>query len=351
MDLAEQFENSLRTVEAVPEQSPKASDGPLPETIVNLPNLSSRDALSIRQIIKNYCPFGWKVVVDLPFVPDTNKAMFLLRCSPFSPPLQPLNEGWIATRNVLSPLLHDPFSSADVGDEPINTYGQCPKGVSIVQYQEPPLISILTAFHRYWSGTINFHVRVVGSFISQGYVVSTKLRQLFVPIGKYNEYQDTPLITKPDLSFNYAMQNSYIRTDLTMFRHHEITVPYERQIKVDMQEWGRRVYGAYPDDKKPPGYSPLVEALDDFIAFYPPSPLVSPNTGAQIEFIVEIAAGDDFSLEQPLPLCDTMFMPNSRLITNRDSPTAVRKPNYDIPFIRPNPKLVSDGFSTITKTT
>jgi hypothetical protein len=347
MNNTEQMENSLRTIEIVPEQSPKPTEGLLPETVINLPNLSARDAMSMRSLIQNFCPTGWKVVVNLPFVPNPSRALFLIRCTPFSPPLQPQSrEDWIAIRNNLSPILFDPLHTGF--NDTANSYAEIPAGISITQYQEPNLLSLMTAAHRYWSGTINYHIRVVGDFIMNGYIYATKHRQLMIPTGRYNEYQYTPYIPKLDVSTNSAMQNSYIRSDLSMFRHMEITVPYERAIKTDMFEWSvNRVLAAVQSDL--PAEYFTNEALDDFIGIYAESPLTSSGTGKQIEFIIETSAGPDFDLKQPLPLNSALFRPNSYLVGPNGKPTNAVYENYNIPFVRPDTTISSNGINAIAK--
>jgi hypothetical protein len=350
MSTSEQMQNSLRTIEAVPEQSPKATEGLLPETVVNLPNLSARDSLSMRLLIENFCPTGWKVVVNLPFVPIIGRALFLLRCTPFSPPLQPHDrDTWIAIRNNLSPVLFDPLHQDPAGsyDYVPNSFSRVPEGIFITQYSEPNLFSIMCAAHRYWSGTINYHIRVVGDFIMNGYIAVTKHRQVMVPCGRYDEYQYGPFIPKTDMSENSAFQNSYIRTDLSMFRHMEVSVPYERTVKTDMFEWARtRVESASTPEV--PDTPSLPEAFDDFLAFYAKSPLTSSGTGKQIEFIIETSAGPDFRFEQPLPLNPAIFRPNGYLIGANGEVTDKVFPNYKIPFVRPDHSVNSDGLSTIT---
>lgn len=346
MNNMSQMQNSLRTIEAVPEQSPKPTEGSLPETIVNLPNLGSRDALSMRKIISNFCPTGWKVVVDLPYVPSISRALFLIRCTPFSPPLLPPTGNWIQQRNNLCPVIFDPLVPAEgFADDNTYTYGPIPEGISITQYQEPNLFSLMTAAHRYWSGTINYHIRVIGDFIMTGYVAATKVRQPIVPVGIYNDYADTPYVQRRDLSNNSSFQNSYMRTDLSMFRHMDITCPYERQIKTDMWVWSQKAN--FSKDLPYETEHINVDAFDDYIAIYAESPLASSSTGKQVEFIIETAAGPDFELTQPLPLSHSLFMANSRVLYPDGKITPAVEPFYELPYIRPNPRLSSNGISQV----
>jgi len=339
-------QSTMKTIEEVPEESIQAEL--MQDTVVNLPNLSQRDALSLRNFINKFTPMGWKVVVDLPFLPNSNSALFAVVNTPISPPLQPLDEeNWILIKNGLRNVLFDPVDG--IPEAPAGQYvgiAQIPPGISITQYQEPNWLSLLSSNHRYWEGGINYQIRVVSNFITQGYITYTKLRNVPRTYGIYDQYRYAPILHKRDWSALAGQQNSYARTDLSMFRHAEITSPWEYSIPYDQQINGfLKTIG-----QKDLNSITEFQSFDDLIMVYPGSPITSGEAGTQIEFILENCAAPDFNLYEPYPLMANLFMPNSRLVDAAGNPTANVKENFVIPDVMPNSKLFSNGVNEILLT-
>lgn len=334
---------TMKAAETVPETSISGQN--FSETVTNLPNLDSRDALSIRSLISKMMPTGFKVVVDLNFIPDLNHCLFFINHTPFYPPLAPLyKSNWLAIKNAFRPVWFDPSASSIIS----NGAGAIPAGISIVQYQEPNLLSLVSANHRFWMGSINYHIRVVCNFITTGYIVFTKLRNVPRSYGQYNQYAVAPVVQKRDTNILAGQQNSYGRTDLSMFRHMEITCPHERQVPVDMDTYlFERMKATMGKDTDNVTFS----QNDDVMAFYADSPLTSLGSGGQIEFIIENCAGPDFQLYTPFPLMQNSFLPTYRLVGFDNQPTAYCQreyPNFVVPDVMPNPAIISDGIGSLT---
>lgn len=333
--------STMKNVEEIPEQG-LTGDAPL-ETIQNLPNLSSRDAMSLRNFITNFTPTGFKVVVNLPYVPNAINSLFGIVHTPFYPPIVPKYDNlWLAIKNAFRPILFDPVPD---GAGPTDvSYGLCPAGISIVQYQDPNMLSLLSSCHRFWSGTINYQIRVVCNFITTGYIQLTKLRNIVVPMSHYNQYAVAPIIKSGNMGMLQAMQNSYIRADLSMFRHMEFSCPYERPIPVDMDLYTKEridtVLASNTD-------SQVYTYSDDIIMVYAGTPLTAVAEGAQIEFIIENCAGPDFQLFTPLIPFTNTFIPISKL---EDGIPGGTSPYRGLPFpdVMPNADLISDGIKVLT---
>lgn len=341
-------ENSIKAATTVPDSG--LSGDSMPETIINLPNLSSRDALSIRKLISQFMPTGWKVRVNLPFIPSTQNALFGLKHTPFSPPLAPFDTtSWIAIKNAFRPVVFDPLALPTA----INNLGGCgeiPSGISIVQYQEPNLLSLMAAAHRFHMGSINFHIRVVCNFTTNGSIKATKTRNLPMSFGKYNQYKVCPIIQKRDFSMQQSLQNGYTRSDPSMFRHLTITSPWERQVPVDMVvDCQAKLDATRQVDIDPNNV--VLPQNDDFIWVFADSPLTTLAEGGQIEFIIENCAGPDFELFTPFPLLPNFLTPNARMINfngqMQQPVTDTYYKNLVIPDVMPNPELISDGINQI----
>lgn len=351
----------LKAIDLVPEVAAVGS-----EIVSEAPNIKdvpiSRDNELFTHWIRKFMPTGYEVVVDLPYLPDSRCAMFLIKCSPMIMPLVPADpDWWVAQKNYEQFVRHDVFSNVPGTTD--YAVADIPPGIFINQITDPPPIAMLAANHRFWQGKINFHIRVVGNFNQAGYIRTTKLRQVAIPMAVYDRYSKCPIPQKSGTFGQAGFFNSYTRSDVTMFRHQELTVPYEKITPVDnLDRWnalynGVDIYDNIYDQTSKTwklgqnDTSIIVPQYEDYIAVEAVGALAGSQQDAQLRFIIEIAAGDDFNLFAPLPLSNYFFDPQSKYFDQEGHVLSGSVHNSDmkIPDTLPDRSLTSDGQSTITE--
>lgn len=198
--------------------------------VIAMPLLPS---VSFTSLIYQWQPMGFRVRFDLPFISDDSGFLFLVRNGPYIPmwfmPVHKGGEGlnarvfhWNNTR----PVLHHRdggWTGLPVSSNPplIN------KSISITQHDLPPIISTIAMSFRKWRGDMQYRFRIVAGFTTQGYLITTPIKNAHVPIGIYDEYSRCPSLLRLDTSYREGMANSYVPSDTSMFRHVEFTMPYE----------------------------------------------------------------------------------------------------------------------------
>lgn len=214
--------------EEAPIQNSEAPAVELPESATPK-MLSIPRPLTLIRLLNQWQPMGIRVIINVPFQTDDFSYFFVLRNTPFIPKF---NKGGTATsvysfnnmRNVYS-MPYPPFGSLSSTD----TVYAYPKdyGISIVYHDYPPVISTIAESFRKWRGDMQYRFRMVAGFVTQAYFFAAPLKNCMMPIAKYNEYAESPVLSRQDLSYRESMTNSYVMSDSSMFRHLEITVPYE----------------------------------------------------------------------------------------------------------------------------
>nr|QHA33684.1 hypothetical protein 1 [Cacaos virus] len=359
----------VKAIEVIPDVG--ASGEKPPEDPLNIPLPLSRDNVTFKHFIRQFNPTGYEVEVLLPYVPSVYDALFAIRCSPQILPIVPhmdFREPWVFNKNNTQFVLHDITSAANNGSADDNTaFGFLPEGIIISQREDPPLISILAGLHRFWSGKLHFHIRVVGNFLQSGYLLATKLRNVPVPFARYNQYEFGPILQKNGGGVQQGRCNSYMRSDVTMFRHLEVTVPYEKPAVTDMMlhrsavresaEFIEDHWIVDPDDTSKGMWDVEPEDTEVALPFYDDWLYISANgaipageQGGSIRFIIEIAAGDDFEFYGPLPLTRDAFSSSSRYFdqSGKIIPASVNNSSIKIPDFRPDKTLTSNGIDTIS---
>jgi hypothetical protein len=300
----------LKAIDLVPEVAAVGE-----EVVTEAPTLKnapiSRDNLLLTHWCRQFMPTGWEVVVNLPFLPDSKSSIFLIKCSPEILPIVPCDRNWwIAQKNYFQFIRHDIHAHVGVDNTAV---GLCPPGIFINQITDPSPLSYLTLSHRFWQGKLNFHIRVIGNFNQAGYIRTTKLRNVAIPFGIYDRYKYCPIPQKLGTSAQSGYFNSYARADVTMFRHQEMTIPYEQITPIDMLNRrkalfdGLAAYDTYFDpnnegwgESDPDKTNITVPNHEDYIAVEAVGALAASQQDAQLRFVIEMAAGDDFQLFFPI---------------------------------------------------
>lgn len=318
--------------------------------------------VSILSLMYQWQPMGIRIILDLPFTGNDSSSIFVVRNGPFIPRwdkdyedtsnshTSPLitwsgykfkNYAWNNTRNVFHGAIAD-------YDYPIK----------ITQYDYPPILSSLSQCFRRWRGDMQYRIRVVAGFATQGYIIIRPIKNYFSPIGVYNEYNKPVGISEKDDSFRDGMINSYILADTSMFRHVELTYPYEYPAPYyDQYAWlsrrvsplGTATQGTRKQATDPFTYDPQTYILnephgDNWFAVSLRGNLSASAAGSQVIFELEYRACEGFQFADPgLPLQD-MALPYA-IVKGEIKGHEIRS-NYPPLKIIPSSTRQSDGLGT-----
>lgn len=312
--------------------------------------------MSVFNLIYQWQPMGFRVILDLPFIGDDQNFIFAIRNGPFIPQrtVKPhydiimsvgnteLNRGgW--TEGVMSFAYNNMIPVILPSDDSTNYPDPAKPPITLTNYDYPPTIASIAQSFRRWRGDMQYRIRMVAGFATQGYVMCSSLKNVFSPVGIYNQFKTAPTLQRQDISFRPAMQNSYALSDTSMFRHLELTYPYDYPTPYyDQYAWiSRRVVPSYqfmPNDILNPGKYSLRNRLvqtephgDNWIVFGIRGDLEASEVGSQVVFELEYRCMEGFQFADP-------FLP-PKLITQPFSDMPKNRRVYRVP----NSKWTSDG--------
>jgi hypothetical protein len=304
--------------------------------------------VSMSALMYQWQPMGIRVLINLPFTGNDEDFLFIIRNGPFIP-------YWSQEYDIKSP--DTPTSNADLKG-PFKNYAwnnmrnvlhgltkfqKFPDkfGIFITQYDLPPILSTMATAFRRWRGDMQYRIRTVAGFATQGYVFVGPLKNYFQQIAIFDEYNEHVGIQRQDNSYREVMQNSYVLGDTSMFRHFEVTQPYEYPVPwYDQHAWIQRRIdpNRYISPLNPVSSSAcnLEPHGDNFLAVGLRGNLAASQEGAQIEFELEYRAVEGFQFADPFLLPKHFVDTHKTLLTN------------DFEKIKriPDPKYTSDGLST-----
>lgn len=311
--------------------------------------------ISMANLIYQWQPMGIRVIVNLPFTGDDSDFLFLIRNGPFIPRWDKVYDdkfryyGHIDPASKVIPLPTDKDICSYAWNNMRNVFHafkekkDFPKDfpITITQYDYPPPIATFAQAFRRWRGDMQYRIRTVAGFATQGYLIAMPIKNAWMPIGVYDEYKTVPVITSQDSSYRENMLNSYILADTSMFRHLEITYPYEYPVPYyDQFMWMARryspvPYAAYDTDKDQQYLADSIQLEphgDNFLAFGLRGNLAATQAGAQIEFELEYRCVEGFQFADPALVPYQFTLPQN--FTGHPDPKIKRIPD---------PNMVSDG--------
>lgn len=311
--------------------------------------------MGLFDLIHQWQPMGFRIKVDLPFVSNDRDFFFLIRNGPFIPRH---NREYTATTaegrkgksyvyvwNNTRPIFLQPQQNTS---QHTVVYPEDYK-ISLTQYDYPPILSTLAESFRLWRGDMHYRIKVVASFGNQGYVITATQKNAIMPVGIYNEYVRTPCLTLRDKSYRDMMQHQYVSSDISMFRHVTLNMPYDYPVPwYDQYQWINNrlpnmntfeAAGTIPagldtayrsDDSIPRGLREWCG--DNWILVGSRGQMASSSSGS-VFFEIEYRAGENFQFSMPgLPSQD-MLTPIAPKISSRV---------FRVKTI-PNPKGESNG--------
>lgn len=358
--------NAEEPIRSVVENDSVSTQGtPLPEQpSIRLTSMPRQ--MNMTSLIYQWQPMGMRLVLNLPFISDDKSFLFYIRNGPFIPlPPVPINQtdyadtpyavtkyypftvstyGYNNTRPVF--LASDkvgPYPDYDDKSDPPK-----PFVITLTHYDLPPPIATFAAAFRRWRGDMQYRIRVIAGFVTQGYIIITPLKNVFVPIGVYNMFKTQPTIQRQDASYKPSMMNSYALSDTSLYRHVEITMPYDYPAPFyDQYAWlSRRVIPGdnfYFDPNNNPNKNwqhtnPWLQVSsephgDNFIAMGVRGTLAATQPGAQIIFELEYRCMEGFQFADPF------FPPSNMLNSTANQGTT----HFHLPVIIPSREWACDG--------
>jgi len=329
-----------------PEQAPLAVPAKVLPQQAKVESLSIPRPISVINAIFQWQPMGIRVAISLPFVGDDWGFLFLIRNGPFIPRHDKVMFGshkhevtryaYNNMRNVFLCPKPDYSKSQMLTDYPSDFK------LALTTYDYPPVLSTLAQCFRRWRGDMQYRVRVVAGFGTQGYLIGSMLKHEHMPIGVYDEYKETPLVTRSDFSYRELMANGYVMSDTSMFRHLEVTVPYDYPIPwYDQYGWiDNRFEPAWDNSGMQYNASPVIEPCgDNFLALGVRGSIDAPNT-TTMQFELEYRAVEGFQFAEPgLVPWDACVSRVHMVKTGHP---------YDLIKTIPDKNWTSDGLGTIT---
>lgn len=317
--------------------------------------------ISMLDLIHQWQPMGLRITIDLPFVGNDSDVLFFIRNGPLiprwdknyndtdpdraypllTPKIDKLRQ--YAWNNMKNLWLGKTFDSTDYGNS----------GIHFTQFDYPPFLSTLSQAFRKWRGDMQYRFRVVAGFATSGYIIVAPFKNLFSPIACYDEYKNHPAIVRQDASYREAMMNAYVMGDTSMFRHIEITVPYEYPAPYyDQYAWmARRVSPnsncvtdlLKGEDPKNVGFIQTSEPHgDNFVGYMLRGQIGTGQTGSQITIELEYRAAEGFQFADP-------GLPPYGFVTPFSVSALSPSSNLDRIKTVPSHDYTSDGWSKIEK--
>nr|ULF99678.1 MAG: putative capsid protein 2 [Picornavirales sp.] len=243
-------------------------------------------------MVYRWQPMGYRIVINLPFVADDINPLFAIKVTPYLHPVIQFRGTTVVVTNggLYSNIYPSP-----------STLSATSVGVTCTRYDVPPILSSVASAHRFWRGSMKYGLRCVSNFAAQGYVILTVAKGL---VGSQIDTRTTSVATlrtqhRPiqglDTSARRYMHNSYLKSDISFFRHNEVTVPFEYPVPF---------YDTYTalDEERAMGAQeiPEINCPDNFVVAYNRGGITGSTAGAQVVYELEYCPGDDLEFSQQL---------------------------------------------------
>lgn len=189
--------------------------------------------------IYQWQPMGIRVTLKLPIVSDDKSPLFAIKATPviLTPQmaLAYYRFGPTAYRNLF------PVKLAVINDTGL-AYTVYPddSAVVITQHSPPPLLTYIAMAHRFHRGAISHSLRTTSQFTNQAQVYVAKMPPQVerftnfsgqaIPTGYLYAMSADMTLSLPSNYLDTYQGNSFINADLSVQRHIEFTMPFERPL-------------------------------------------------------------------------------------------------------------------------
>lgn len=246
--------------------------------------------------LTDWQPTGYRIVVKIPYVGDDKTPLVGFRVTPRIPmqcydphityTTQPIhNNDWIY------PLPSESRIAPSTSTSPIE----------ITRVDAPGPLARLASCYRYYTGSLMFRFRAVSNFLAQGYMIAGVIHGTSAEMVKNTSTTVQTVTLQKALrringvgdGYGQFMLNSYQMSDLSEFRHIEVTVPYE-----GFTSW----YDMEYYDASWVSTQPLVNLqTESFVILAARGAITSTGgSSATLAYEIEMAAGPDFQLAGPI---------------------------------------------------
>lgn len=323
--------------------------------------------VSFIEQMRKWQPMGYRVMITLPYIGDDRTYLFMIRAQPHIPWLPDLmrdapmwlynTQSQIRYYNHFRPVIHDvsyigapaTWGPQSMSPRPIPVDSNGVGLISITQHSPPPLFAELARNYRKWRGSIKYRLRCVSNFATQGYVFTTFLRRLAMHQGDFDFNKQMVPVYRPDWSYNQGMLNAYLASDCSMFRHIEVTAPYEYLTSWKDYHEDMFVRSA---PKQLPNIANTARAdhnLENFIGVGLRGQIAASDTQNQLWYELEYAAGDDFEFALPTPISQSsQYGVLASLTDTAADPVPMARRLITLQgYTIPNSTYSSDGWSFI----
>lgn len=258
--------------------------------------------------IYNWNHTGVVIRLNLPITNADNTPLFMIKISPYFPSLnemaQKLTRNATDTRNayfsrpmkfynmmrsVIVPMLYEDVVFGD--------RTEIGSGISIIECDDPPLISFLARHSLGWTGALSYKLKMISNVTSQGRIAISRVYDL-PTIPHYGDFFKirTPVALSGGTT-RYRRDNAFMFIDLSRDDDLEIECPY-----VDSLPWKSIVYEELSALSNPnngidePG---TIDVRNSYLVADVVGTLAQSTTSSTIEFELQIKAGEDFELFEP----------------------------------------------------
>lgn len=277
---------------------------PLPEDTVQQDSSAVINSdVSFITIISRWQPMGYRVVINLPFVSDDINPLFAVQNTPF---IFPVNQRRGATtfsnNQVYSTIYPSP-----------STLSTTSRAVTVTRYDTPPALAVAAAAYRFWRGSMMYRFRCVSNFVAAGYIMFGSAKSLVASQAVAPSTLTSTLrpIQGLDVGAKRFLGNGYIMSDVSMFRHVEVTMPFE--YPVSFYDTHRALLENYAGSLTA---EPIeINCPDNFIVVYARGGITSPTEGAQVVMELEYAPGPDMEFSQEVAFSRALLEVNNYNVT------------------------------------
>lgn len=318
---------------------------PMPEQAMAQVPPSIPRGVNFYSLLHQWQPMGIRVVVNLPFVGDDQSILFAIRNGPFLPDHR--HQIFSGSANFSCHVFS--FNAMNAVVQSIPGGAPYPKNwpVHISYFDSPPFLSQMSRCFRRWRGDMQYRIRVVAGFVTQGYIIIAPMKNTPLALTVMDEYASSyDLVNTDPTSYRSLMQNAYIMSDTSFYRHVEVTYPYEYPTPwYDQFQWvANRV--AIPLNKEGTNITPsrIIEPFsDNWLCVFFRGSLEPTRDTSQMSFELEYRAKEGFQFADPgLPPFNLSYPKESLDLANQSWATVKTIPSS---------KWTSDGIREITPVT
>lgn len=315
-------------------------------------------------LINQWQPMGVRVVLNIPFIGNDRDFLFAIRNGPFIPRFDKMykDAGLYNDAGTANDLTINSYAFNNMKNvlHATKKWREPPtsekESIYITYYDYPPVLAELATMFRKWRGSMEYRIRVISGFSTQGYLFAGLLRNSPSYAAVFDQYKVLNSVARQDDSYREVMQNSYIMSDTSMFRHFKIHVPYEYPSPwYDQYRWiGNRSRpaelfqaGGTDDPYKASNMIFNEPHGDNFIVIGMRGSLNTSVNQAQISFELEYRAGEDFQFADPgLPTGDFLKPASGKTLPSVQYPDKKYKSD-GIGFPTPNALANQARFANI----